>query len=90
MRCAVRRGQPRALRPSSFGGCEYDYEYDYELTIGVGLRYAASRGTAASAVLKGGAKDLRFTIYDYEYSNCNCRVWVERTLLTLLNSFQHS
>ena len=87
MRCAVRRGQPRALCPSSFGGCEYDYEYDYELTIGVGLRYAASRGTAASAVLKGGAKDLRFTT-NTGYSNC--RVWVERTLLTLLNSFQHS
>ena len=27
------------------------------------VRYAASRGTAASAVLRGGAKDLRFTIY---------------------------
>ena len=28
------------------------------------VRYTASRGTAASAVLRGGARDLRFTIYD--------------------------
>ena len=33
------------------------------------VRYAASRGTAASAVLRGGAKDLRFTIYEIEVPN---------------------
>ena len=36
---------------------------------GVCVRYAASRGTAASA--RGGAKDLRFTIYDASHF-CDC------------------
>ena len=35
------------------------------LTPWVFGRYAASRETAASAVLRGGAKDFRFPIYDF-------------------------
>ena len=40
----------------------------FELTPWVFGRYAASRETAASAVLRGGAKDLRFMIYEKAFS----------------------